>query len=59
MYEVIQNTDIANVGPWIVYVKKNGRLERAKHLGKRGGFNTQEDAERAAFNANKYGAQNV
>jgi hypothetical protein len=59
MYEVIQNTDIATAGPWLVFVKKNGRLERAKHLGKRGSFQSREDAERAALNANKYGSQNV
>lgn len=59
MYEVIQNTDIATAGPWLVFVKKNGRLERAKHLGKRGSFQSREDAERAALNANKYGTQNV
>ena len=59
MYEVIQNTDIATAGPWLVYVTKNGRLERANHLGKRGSFTSREEAERAAFNANKYGSQNV
>lgn len=59
MYEVIQNTDIATAGPWMVFVRKNGRLERAKHLGKRGSFQTREEAETAALNANRYGSQNV
>ncbi len=59
MYEVVQNTDSATAGAWLVYVKKNGRLERAMHLGKRGSFDSREAAEIAAYNANKYGSQNV
>lgn len=59
MYEVIHHTETVKPETWIVFVRKNGRLERAAHLGKRGGFKTREEAERAALNAEKYGSQNV
>lgn len=59
MYEVIHHTETAKPESWVVFIRKNGRLERAAHLGKRGGFKTRGEAERAAFNAERYGAQNV
>jgi hypothetical protein len=59
MYEVIHHTETVKPESWVVFVKRDGKLERAAHLGKRGGFKTSEEAERAAFNANKYGTQNV
>lgn len=43
----------------VVFVRKNGKLERALHLGKRGGFKTREEALRAVHNAEHYGTQNV
>lgn len=59
LFEVIHHTETVKLEKWVVFVRKNGRLERAAHLGKRGGFKTQDEANRAAFNANKYGTQNV
>ena len=59
MYEVIHHTETVKPETWVVFVRKNGRLERAAHLGKRGGFKTRAEAERAALNAEKYGSQNV
>ena len=59
MYEVVDFAEAMAPYRWMVMVKKNGRLERAKHLGKRGSFKTREEAETAAYNANRYGTQNV
>ena len=50
-YQVIHHTETTSQNSWVVFVQKNGRLERAAHLGKRGGFKTQAEAELAAFNA--------
>lgn len=44
---------------WMVFVRKNGRLERAKHLGRKSFFKSKEEADTAAFNARRYGTQNV
>jgi hypothetical protein len=59
MFEVIHHTETVKPEAWIVFVRKNGKLERAAHLGKRGGFKTKAEAETAAFNAERYGTQNV
>ena len=59
LFKVIHHTETVKPEKWVVFVHKNGRFERAAHLGKRGGFKTQAEADRAAFNANKYGTQNV
>ena len=59
MYEVIHHTETTAALTWVVFVNRNGKLERATHLGRRGAFATKEAAERAAFNETKYGTQNV
>jgi hypothetical protein len=59
LYEVIHHTETTAALTWVVFVNRNGKLERATHLGKRGAFATREAAERAALNATQYGTQNV
>mgnify|MGYP003441632709 FL=1 len=58
-YEVIHHTDTVKPEAWVVFVRKNGKLERAVHLGKRGGFKTRVEADTAAFSAEHYGTQAV
>ena len=58
-YEVIHHTETVKAETWVVFVRRNGKLERATNFGKRGGFHTQAEAETAILNATKYGSQNV
>lgn len=58
-YEVIEHTDTVKPDRFVVFVRKNNRLERAAHLGKRGGFKTLEDAIAAASNSHRFGTVNV
>jgi hypothetical protein len=58
-YEVIHHTDTVSEYSFVVFWTKNGKLERAAHLGKRGGFKSMQAAVEAATNAAKYGTQNV
>ena len=58
-YQIIQHTETTKPETWVVFWLKDGKLQRATHLGKRGGFRTKEAAERAVLNATKYGTQNV
>lgn len=58
-YEVIHHTDTVKPEAWVVFVRKNGRLERAAHIGKRGGFRTEREAVDAATKLAKFGTLNV
>lgn len=58
-YQIVHHTETVKPETWVVFWMRNGRLERAFHLGKRGGFRTKDEAERAVLNATKYGTQNV
>ena len=58
-YQIVHHTETVKPETWVVLWMRNGRLERALHLGKRGGFRTKDEAERAVLNATKYGTQNV
>lgn len=58
-YEVIEHTETVAPERFVVFVNKNGRLERARHLGKRGGFKTHHEAVKAASDTSRYGTTNV
>ena len=58
MYQIFTSED-ANSLPYIVYMTRNGKTERAKHIGKRGQFKTLEEAKQAVFNITHYGQENV
>jgi len=55
----IYNNESAAGLPYIVFVTRNGKTERALFIGKRGTFKTYEEAERAVYNQTHYGTQNV
>lgn len=58
-YEVIEHSETVKPERFVVFVRKNNRLERALHLGKRGGFTTWDAAVEAAFDSHTYGTTNV
>ncbi len=58
-FEIIEHTETVKPERFIVFVRKNGRLERAAHIGKRGGFRTRIEAIEAATKQAKYGTTNV
>ena len=47
-YQVIEHSETVKLERFVVFMKKDGKLERALHLGKRGGFRTWEAAVAAA-----------
>lgn len=55
----IYNNESAKGLPYIVFWVRDGITERAKHLGKRGTFQTIDEAKAAVLNAERYGTQNV
>lgn len=55
----VYNNESAKGLPYIVFWTRNGKTERAAHLGKRGTFKTLAEAQAAVHNASKYGTQNV
>lgn len=58
-YEIIHHTETVKPESYVVFQRRDGRLERAIQFGKRGGFRSMVEAETAVFNATKYGTQNV
>ncbi len=58
MYNIYNNESAAGL-PYIVFLTRNGKTERATHLGKRGTFKTLEEAKQAVHNATHYGTQDV
>lgn len=55
----IYNNESAKGLPYIVFWTRNGKTERAAHLGNRGTFKTLAEAKTAVHNALHYGTQNV
>lgn len=53
-YFVEHHTETVKPESFVVFCRANGKIERALHLGKRGGFKTRDEADRAAVNANRY-----
>lgn len=58
-YEVIHHTDTVKPEAFVVFVNKNGKLERVLRVGKRGGFRTKQEAVDAATKLNRFGTTNV
>lgn len=58
-FEVIEHTETVKPERFIVFVRKNNQLERAAHLGKRGGFKTWEAAVEAASKKSRFGTVDV
>jgi hypothetical protein len=58
-FEVIEHTETVKAERFVVFVRKNNRLERAPHLGKRGGFKTWRAAVDAATHCHRFGTANV
>ena len=57
-YTILNNESAAELA-YIVFWTRNGKTERARHLGKRGTFKTYQEAEQAVHNAANYGTQKV
>jgi hypothetical protein len=57
-YSILSNESAKGL-PVIVFWTRDGKTERAAHLGKRGTFKTFEEAKRAVHNATHYGTQSV
>ena len=57
-YSIFSNENAREL-PVIVFWTRDGKTERAAHLGKRGCFKTFDEAKRAVHNATHYGTQNV
>lgn len=55
----IYNNESAKGLPFIVFFTRDGKTERAKHIGKRGEFRTLADAQKAVHDITKYGTTNV
>lgn len=55
----ILNSESAKDLPVIVFWTRAGKTERAKHVGKKGQFQTFADAEQAVRNITRYGTENV
>lgn len=55
----IFNNESAKGLPYIVFMTRDGKTERAKHLGKRGEFRTLAEAQKAVHDITKYGTTNV
>jgi len=58
-FEVIEHTETVKAERFVVFIRKNNRLERATHLGKRGGFKTWDAAVDAATRQHRFGTTNV
>jgi len=58
-YEVIHHTETVKPESYIVFVRKNGKLERAVNVGKRGGFKTMQEAVDAATKLHRFGTIKV
>lgn len=56
-FTVYHHTETTSAFSYVVFVTRT--MERAVHLGKRGGFKTWEAAVEAAAKQAKYGTQNV
>jgi hypothetical protein len=57
-YHIFSSENVKDL-PFIVFWTRSGKTERARHLGRRGTFNTYAEAERAVHNATRYGTQKV
>jgi hypothetical protein len=55
----IYNNESAKGLPFIVFMTRDGKTERAKHIGKRGEFKTLAEAQKAVHDITKYGTINV
>ena len=58
-YEIIHHTETVKPETWVVFIKRDGRLERAVHFGKRGGFKTKEEAIDAVTKTVRFGTIDV
>ena len=58
-FEIIHHTDTVKAEAYVVFWSKDGMLERAAHLGKRGGFKTKAEAEDAVEKVTRFGTVNV
>lgn len=58
-YEVLEHSETVKPERFVVFVRKGGSMERAAHLGKRGGFRTWDEAVKAAHDSARYGTVNV
>jgi hypothetical protein len=58
-YQIIEHTETVKPERFVVFWKVNGRVERAGHFGKRGGFRTMTEAVDAVEKTVKYGTTNV
>jgi hypothetical protein len=57
-YSILSNESAKGL-PVIVFLTRNGKTERAAHIGKRGTFKTFEEAKRAVENVTRFGTVNV
>jgi hypothetical protein len=58
-YTVIEHTETVKPERFVVFWERNGKTERAEHLGKRGGFRTWEAAVEAATKQHRFGDANA
>jgi hypothetical protein len=59
-YTILSSESAKDMGyPFIVFVKRNGREERATHLGNKARFKSLYEAQDAIYNAEQYGTQKV
>jgi hypothetical protein len=58
-YEIVHHTETARPESFVVFWRRNGRVERATHLGKKGGFRTHQEAVEAVTKLVRYGTTHV